>query len=165
MKPIAEARMDDGVAQGLVHALRSRLPFEACGVITGTAASGGIEASGFRLIRNAADQPTTRFSFHPEDWIAAFFEAQKNQREIVGFFHSHPSGTIVPSKSDLAGFIPWKTYWIVGLSEGDYEIGVFLRQPGERWAKLPLRIVNAGLSKRTALPESSLAGPKSASET
>jgi len=155
-----EVRLDADLEKGLVHTLRNRLPYEACGVIMGTVTSGIIEASEFRLIRNAAGHPAAHFSFHPEDWIAVFFEAQKNQREIVGFFHSHPSGTIVPSDSDLAGFVPWRTYWIIGLTEADHEIGVFARESDNHWTPIPLWVANAGLNTHTALPASSPADPK-----
>ena len=162
MGTIAEVIMDIDVEKRFVHALRSRLPWEACGVVVGTIYGETVEASGFRLIRNAAAHPAAQFSFHPGDWIEAFFEAQKNQREIVGLFHSHPTGTVVPSASDLAGSLPWKTYWIVGLGEESHEIGVFARRPAEeRWTSLPLRIVSAGSNKRTGLPASSPAGPQS----
>jgi len=154
-----KARIDVGLENELVHTARSRLPFETCGAIMGTVTGGVIEASGFRLIRNTAGRPAAQFSFHPEDWIAIFFEAQKNQREIVGLFHSHPSGTIVPSESDLAGFVPWKTYWIVGLTATGHEIGVYT--PEASWSRLPLEIVSDGSSRRTALPASSLADPES----
>jgi Predicted metal-dependent protease of the PAD1/JAB1 superfamily len=156
-----KATINVGLENELVHTVRRRLPFESCGVIMGTVTGEVIEASGFRLIRNAAGRPATQFSFHPEDWIEIFFEAQKNQREIVGLFHSHPSGTIVPSESDLAGFVPWKTYWIVGLTEAGHEIGVYAQEPEARWSRLPLEIVSDGSSRRTAPPASSLADPKS----
>ncbi|MFC4599991.1 Mov34/MPN/PAD-1 family protein [Cohnella hongkongensis] len=161
METSREARLDADVEKKLVSALLNRLPNESCGLLWGTAANGVIEVGGFRLIRNAADSPAAQFRFDAEDWIAAYYEAQKNQREIVGLFHSHPSGTIVPSESDLAGFVPWKSYWIVGLQSAGHQIGVYVRQSEAGWAKLPLRVVSGGSSMRTAHPASSLADPKS----
>lgn len=127
----------------LLSACRLRLPYETCGIIYGTVSKSGkqMTADGFSLIRNASPSPLEAFSFHPEDWVSVFFQAQKNQRDIVGYFHTHPQGTRLPSPADESGSIPWGTYWIISFAAGDSEIAVYHRDSTHRWAILPIKRV------------------------
>ncbi|MCC3376363.1 M67 family metallopeptidase [Cohnella sp. REN36] len=102
----------------LVETCRIRLPSEACGVIVGKRAGDEVLAQRFILLRNVAADPLRSFRFAPEEWVRIYSETQKNQREIVGFFHVHPRGEPYPSAADLAGWDGSGTYWIVG-SSGD----------------------------------------------
>lgn len=101
----------------------SALPDEACGLLTASASPdsrGGALIDGIVPIRNAAAHPKAHFSFHPADWVQAYYDTRKNRQTIVGFFHSHPASAPVPSTSDEAGWLEWSgngpyTYWIVSL--------------------------------------------------
>jgi proteasome lid subunit RPN8/RPN11 len=97
-----------------------------------------LSADGYDLIRNTSSSAVDTFSFHPEDWVSAYFQAQKNQRNIVGFFHTHPQGTAHPSIKDVQGWIPWGTYWIISLDESNSEIAVYRRGSQEKWVSLPI---------------------------
>ncbi len=96
-------------------------PDEACGILTmaqDSAADHAIE--GVTPIHNASSIPALTFQFHPIDWITAFYETQKNRQSIVGFFHSHPNASPIPSPSDEAGWLELSghgpfTYWIVSV--------------------------------------------------
>jgi proteasome lid subunit RPN8/RPN11 len=122
----------------LQSACRRRLPYETCGIIYGTLSDGRLSADGYDLIRNTSSSAVDTFSFHPEDWVSAYFQAQKNQRNIVGFFHTHPQGTAHPSIKDEQGWIPWGTYWIISLDESNSEIAVYRRGSQEKWVSLPI---------------------------
>jgi len=140
--------MDDGVIrcivleqateEELVRTLRRRLPNESCGAIYGSTDGERAIAEGFVLIRNASSDPERTFRFHPEDWVSAYYGIQKNQREIVGLFHSHPYGSPSPSETDAGGSLPWGTYWIVGISEESHRIAVYRRDGGQSWKSLPI---------------------------
>lgn len=124
----------------LLSACRLRLPYETCGIIYGTESNERITADAYSLIRNAAASQTDNFSFHPEDWVAAYFQAQKNQRKIVGLFHTHPQGTILPSRLDEQGSIPWGTYWIISFAGGHSELAAYRRDSSSQvWAALSLK--------------------------
>ncbi|MFC5470017.1 Mov34/MPN/PAD-1 family protein [Cohnella suwonensis] len=132
-------RLSEELENDLISAALARLPLECCGVVYGTATDDAIVADAFGLVRNAAISPERRFAFHPEDWVSVIFEAQKNQREIVGFFHSHPEESVLPSQRDMNGSLPWRTYWIVGVSPAERGIAVYHRHHADdRWD--PLRI-------------------------
>ncbi|MCD9025629.1 Mov34/MPN/PAD-1 family protein [Cohnella silvisoli] len=123
----------------LLTACRERLPYETCGIVYGTAADGIVTAEGYAIVRNGSSSPSDTFSFHPEDWVSAYFQAQKNQRNIVGLFHTHPQGSSVPSTGDEQGSIPWKTYWIVGFANGKQEISIYVRGTHAQWISLPIK--------------------------
>jgi proteasome lid subunit RPN8/RPN11 len=133
--------MNKKVENDLLSACRRRLPYETCGIIYGTEINGEVAAEGYVVIRNGSNSPADSFSFHPEDWVSAYFQAQKNQRNIVGFFHTHPHGVSVPSLRDEQGSIPWGIYWIVSFAEGNREIAVYRRcsNTHEQWVSLPIK--------------------------
>lgn len=130
------------VEKDILSTCRRRLPYETCGVLYGTEIKNdeiyNITVDGFSLIRNTSESATTSFAFHPEDWVDAYFYAQKNQRNIVGLFHSHPQGTASPSIQDKEGSIPWRTYWIISLTEGQSTIAAYERNTHNLWRSLPL---------------------------
>lgn len=122
---------------GLAEACRSRFPYETCGVIYGSVQGSALLADGFDLVANAAAAPEANFFFDPRDWVEIYFRAQKNQRSIVGLFHSHPNGAPLPSASDSRGFVPWETYWIVSFSASGHDIAVYRRERAD-WVRLPV---------------------------
>jgi proteasome lid subunit RPN8/RPN11 len=123
----------------LLSACRLRLPYETCGIIYGTESDKLITADGYHVIRNASPSQADSFSFHPVDWVSAYFQAQKNQRKIVGLFHTHPQGTILPSRLDEQGSIPWESYWIISFAEGNNEIAVYSRVTPQQWVSLSIK--------------------------
>jgi len=123
----------------LASVTRHRLPYESCGVIYGYEEEGIVYADGFNLVRNVSSSPADSFSFHPEDWISVYYKAQRNQRNIVGLFHSHPRGAPIPSFSDVQGFIPWGTYWIISFDQSIHNLAVFRRDIQGRWHTLPMK--------------------------
>lgn len=132
----------------LEKACRRRLPYETCGVLFGRSSGSGTAVDGFSVVRNASIDPRRSFSFDPADWVRAGYEAQKNQREIVGFFHSHPNGTVHPSEADVSGMPPGGTYWIVGCgTENECDIAVYGPHPDTGLERLHL-CVSDGLNTR-----------------
>ncbi|MFC4306262.1 Mov34/MPN/PAD-1 family protein [Cohnella boryungensis] len=137
-----EIRLEAELEERLVETLRARLPYEACGIIYGREEDGIIVADGFALIANDAARSVNAFAFRPEEWVRLYCEAQKNQRCIVGLFHSHPQRNAWPSEADLEGSLPWGTYWIVGFFGGDpanYELAVYRRASSNRWLSLAIQ--------------------------
>ncbi|GIO12400.1 hypothetical protein J19TS2_19550 [Cohnella xylanilytica] len=133
-----EASMLKPLRMELVAQCRARLPYEACGVLYGKAADGRIEAEGFSLVRNVAASPESAFRFDPDDWIRVWYDMQKNQRSLVGFFHSHPSGSRHPSRADGEGWIEAGSYWIVDPSDGAGRLYAYGRTANRDWYAIPL---------------------------
>ncbi|MBO9597854.1 MAG: M67 family metallopeptidase [Cohnella sp.] len=121
----------------LISACRRRLPYEACGIVYGYRSGDLLIPDGFALVRNVAPMAEQRFAFDQGEWIAVCYEAQKNQRHIVGVFHSHPIGANAPSALDEQSLVPWDSYWIIGFASPGGEIAVY-RHNGQGWISLPL---------------------------
>jgi proteasome lid subunit RPN8/RPN11 len=138
MPSLGCAVLPKAVKCGLVAACRNRLPNETCGILFGQVSQSRVMAEGFSVIRNAARNPSESFRFSPGEWTKAFYEAQNNGRTIVGYFHSHPGGSPLPSAEDTAGWLPWGTYWIVGLTERDSQIAVHRHDPIRGWRPVKL---------------------------
>ncbi|HBU81187.1 MAG TPA: hypothetical protein DEF35_06045 [Paenibacillus sp.] len=85
------------VEQEMSKHMFASLPMEACGVVLGEAAAGGIRISRFQPIRNVAPDPLHHFSLDDADWIRYVF----NEPQLIGLFHSHPRTTPIPSNEDL----------------------------------------------------------------
>ncbi|MCP1425948.1 proteasome lid subunit RPN8/RPN11 [Paenibacillus xylanexedens] len=73
------------------------LPQEACGVMLGETAAGGIRISRFQPIRNVAPDPLHHFTLDDAEWIRCVFSEPK----LIGIFHSHPHTRPVPSLEDI----------------------------------------------------------------
>ncbi|MFC6613914.1 desampylase [Halopenitus salinus] len=78
---------------------------EVCGVLAGTFERGADAES--RVVRtrpadNAAETPATRYRIDPEELFEIVEAIEAAGREVVGFYHSHPTGPTRPSGTDVA---------------------------------------------------------------
>jgi proteasome lid subunit RPN8/RPN11 len=97
-------------------------PNECCGVILGEVAPDGARAAA-RLIpvQNARGEGETRrrYEIAPEDFLKADREARGAGLDIIGIYHSHPDHPAVPSEYDLKNALPWYSYVIVSVENGE----------------------------------------------
>ena len=95
-------RVVRGLADELLARARAALPEEACGVLLGRP---GPPAEILRTLsaRNVARLPARRFELDPGALVAAEDLARGIGLEVVGVWHSHPSGPAIPSEEDRAG--------------------------------------------------------------
>ncbi|XEC96498.1 Mov34/MPN/PAD-1 family protein [Paenibacillus tarimensis] len=127
-----------GVLSKLIHNCETELPSEACGILYGDSCR--IES--VLPISNRSDKPQTGFSFDPQQWIEAYYTIIGSGKRILGFYHSHPSGTSWPSASDYAG---WPeaidaSLWIVAFHENNKPASVHAyRMKDDRF--FPIKIV------------------------
>ncbi|MDH5019413.1 desampylase [Halobacterium rubrum] len=75
-------------------------PLEACGVFVGERDGDQRRVTAVRRVPNVADAPRVRYELDPETTLAVFDEAEATGMEVVGFYHSHPSGPGRPSAAD-----------------------------------------------------------------
>jgi len=124
------------VRDAIVSHAREAAPAECCGMLIGSA---GRIGSAIRA-RNIAGEPT-RFLIDPADHIRARREARDAGLDVVGFYHSHPRSTPVPSDTDLAeATYPNHLYVIVGLKDEAADVRVY-RFTG---TEFELQIADAG---------------------
>jgi proteasome lid subunit RPN8/RPN11 len=96
-------------------------PNECCGVLLG-----GIDDSGGKAVesllpinnKGAPEEQYHRFAITSEDYLAAEKEARRQNRDILGFYHSHPDHPAVPSAFDKDNALPFYSYVIVSVENG-----------------------------------------------
>lgn len=77
--------------------LNSHIPMEACGLLAGK--NNRVEKVLF--VRNQAQSPV-RFVMDPYEQLKAFDWIDDNELDLLGIFHSHPSGPETASPTDIA---------------------------------------------------------------
>jgi proteasome lid subunit RPN8/RPN11 len=93
-------------------------PNECCGIILGR-----IDDDGTRIaeeiipIDNAREETEQyhRFVIEAEDLMKAEKEARRQNRDVLGFYHSHPDHPAKPSDYDREHALPFYSYIIVGV--------------------------------------------------
>lgn len=66
-------------------------------------------------------RPHDRYEMDPQDFLQAQAEAEKWGGEIMGFYHSHPDGTAIPSAYDRKRAWEEYLYLIIPVSNGRAE--------------------------------------------
>jgi len=106
--------------QIVAHAVEE-LPNECCGLLIGTP---DIVEDAARA-RNAK-RSRTRFQVEPADHFAAIRRARAAGFEIIGAYHSHPSGPSGPSETDRTRLTdPTLFHVIVSLAHGTRTVRAF----------------------------------------
>jgi proteasome lid subunit RPN8/RPN11 len=76
-------------------------PIEACGVLIGTLAADVRTVTEVRPAKNQLSSESS-YEIDPETLFQAFFYAEQNNVEVVGFYHSHPFWSADASAIDKA---------------------------------------------------------------
>ena len=110
----------DVIARIVAHAVEE-LPNECCGLLIG---SSDIVEDATRA-RNLK-RSRTKFQVEPADHFAAIRKARAAGLEVVGAYHSHPSGPSGPSDTDRARLSdPSMFHIIVSLAHGTKTVRAF----------------------------------------
>lgn len=96
---IPPIRLDSSVQLMLGKHLLTCFPHEACGLLLGAAAAGGMLISSYVPLSNVAPDPLHTFVPEPQEWVRALY----SDPAPIGLFHSHPSSSPWPSAADLQG--------------------------------------------------------------
>ena len=105
------------VAEQLFAHARAELPNEACGLLSGTLATG--RATRFHPARNVEASPL-RYNVHPEDLVRITFEMEDAGEELVAIFHSHTRSAAIPSATDRrTAMYPDPFYLLASLGDPD----------------------------------------------
>jgi proteasome lid subunit RPN8/RPN11 len=84
--------------EAIVAEAAQAAPLEACGLLLGE----GERIAEARACGNVALEPETRFELDPQALIDAHRAERGGGPTLVGYFHSHPSGSPEPSATDRA---------------------------------------------------------------
>ncbi|MGY6635617.1 MAG: Mov34/MPN/PAD-1 family protein [Erythrobacter sp.] len=87
------------VHAALLEAARGAYPLEACGLLLGA----GARITAARPARNVHPNPHTHFEIDPQALIDAHRAARApGAPQVLGYYHSHPTGPAQPSATDRA---------------------------------------------------------------
>ena len=115
MLQVSSALIDE-----LLAAARAAHPLEACGLLLGE----GVAVGEVRACANVHPQPATHFEIDPQALIDAHRAARAGGPQVLGYWHSHPSGLPEPSATDRAHCTGDGRVWaIVALDRAGGRVG------------------------------------------
>jgi proteasome lid subunit RPN8/RPN11 len=91
-------RVTSAVLRGLLAEARAMRPREACGLLFGSETA----VTAFAPAANLHPTPNTHFEIAPQALIDAHRATRNGGPRLVGYYHSHPSGSPEPSATDRA---------------------------------------------------------------
>jgi len=94
-------------------------PLEACGLLIGNVQDHTWVIDEAREGRNTnTERAADRFQLDPDEYRETDLELSKNNRDIIGIYHSHPDCPAKPSPTDLASAWEGYAYIIVSIHNG-----------------------------------------------
>lgn len=102
---------------------------ERCGIIFGAKDAEGVGwVAGCAELQNAAADPAHAYAFDAHVQVKSWSRVENWGYEVLGIWHTHPTGPEGPSSTDLAYAQPWYTYPVLwpGSEEGAATLGVFV---------------------------------------
>ena len=77
---------------------------EICGVLAGTHGTDGESSLVTKTYQaeNVAETPEIRYLIGPEEQFELIEAVEDDELDLVGFYHSHPTGPTEPSETDTA---------------------------------------------------------------
>lgn len=112
--------LQDAVMKKMCLHAQTEYPKECCGILLGRRKGKKRIACKVMQTGNIADedQNTTHFSINPLEIVKAERSAERQNLEIVGFYHSHPDYEAAASKSDILHMIEGYSYPIISVKDG-----------------------------------------------
>ncbi|HEQ78086.1 MAG TPA: M67 family peptidase [Euryarchaeota archaeon] len=108
-------RVSGKLVKKMVEHAREKAEEEVCGIILGK----NNRALMIMRATNTSENPEYTYSMSVRDIIRAYDTAQELAYEIIGFYHSHPCGSPVPSGIDIARATWDGAYYVILNLKGD----------------------------------------------
>jgi len=122
-----------GVLATLLEEARAAAPLECCGLLLGQ----GERVDAAAPAANVAPDPALRFEIDPAALFAAHRAARAGGPQILGYYHSHPTGHPVPSATDCEHSTGDLRVWAI-VAGGEV---AFWRDSGEGFDPIACRVV------------------------
>lgn len=113
---------------------------EVCGVLAGEHAESGSVVHGVHRVENVAARPQVRYTMDPERQFAVIERIEDAGLDVVGFYHSHPAGGVVPSETDRER-ATWPGYSYAICAYDGYPYLGSWRWTGERFERETVAVV------------------------
>jgi desampylase len=127
---------------GLRRHAAAALPAECCGAVIGVARDSHLEVRAIIPLPNQA-AAADRYEIDAATVLRLERQATAAGVRLLGFYHSHPGGTPVPSATDLELACPGYIHLIVATGDGAVR-GWRLRDDRSGFLELPIRALLAG---------------------
>lgn len=128
-----ETAVTSGVKATLLAEAAKAYPLEACGLLLGQ----GDLVSAAVPVCNVHPDPARHFELDPAALIAAHRAARAGGPQVLGYYHSHPTGLTEPSATDRACASGDGRIWAIVAGDA---VGWWRDAPGG-FEALPLRLV------------------------
>ena len=112
--------------QQMIAHVDSHAPLEACGLLAGIDS----KVETVLEVTNQA-QSVVRFVMDPIEQLNAFEWIESNGQELIGIFHSHPTGPETVSPTDIADAAYAVVYVILARVDNDWRARGFWIKDGE----------------------------------
>jgi [CysO sulfur-carrier protein]-S-L-cysteine hydrolase len=122
--------------QEMLDHVHRQVPLEACGLLAGKQA----HVEKVITVRNQAQSPV-RFVMEPYEQLQAFDWIDSNGLELLGIFHSHPTGPETVSATDIAEAAYEVIHLIWSQTEGHWQARGFWIENGGA-TEISLQIVD-----------------------
>jgi proteasome lid subunit RPN8/RPN11 len=97
--------------------LEDNKPYEACGVLIGTIDGTTAHVEKAHPIKSVK-RTDRSFELDPKEQYNVWNEAEKNGKEIVGIYHTHPVSSAVPSLWDRETMQNDTSVWLIAGADG-----------------------------------------------
>lgn len=115
--------LSDALANELIEQAKQTPHLEICGMLGGRIVADQIQVTVAQSLTNIAIEPSHSYEFAPAEFIETFYGWQRHQIDWVGVYHSHPTGSLKPSPTDIAqSHYEQIAYLIMGRIAHDWQI-------------------------------------------
>ncbi len=99
---------------------QSEYPYECCGALLGTEEGDSrTVVMAIQLANERTDERERRFFISPQQVLMVERKARQEGLLLLGFYHSHPDHPAVPSEYDRQHALPWYSYVIISVQQGE----------------------------------------------
>ncbi len=98
---------------------QAAFPNECCGFLYGKEDKERVVTLAVAVANSKEGDQKRRFEISPSDYMKAERYALENDLQLLGVYHSHPNHPAIASKHDLAVAMPYFSYVIVSVMDGE----------------------------------------------
>jgi len=114
--------LSSALAKQIIAHAHEEAPHEVCGLLVGDAQ----QVTQVIPVANVAQDPEHHYMLDPHALSQHLPQIVNSGQELIGFYHSHPSGKPIPSPTDIKeAHYPDSVYLIVGLAAKHTEIAAW----------------------------------------
>lgn len=115
-----EIRINEQVMEAIRTHAREDYPHECCGALLGTEEDNTRTVHCvLRLANERVDERERRYFISPQQVLMAERKARSEGQLLLGYYHSHPDHPALPSEFDKSHALPWYTYLIISVQQGE----------------------------------------------